>query len=158
MTSEEQCVSFAYKIIHDYCHLITEHRLKGYSPPIRQAITYINTDLAADLSLKSLAGQININASYLSTLFKKEVGMPLTEYVNRCRIDRAQKLLLITDLPIKAVALQCGIPDMQYFSRMFKRHTGVTPKSYQKSSDREIRQMLRQSSHLTTPDRPKPPQ
>ena len=114
MTSEEQCVSFAYKIIHDYCHLITEHRLKGYSPPIRQAITYINTDLAADLSLKSLAGQININASYLSTLFKKEVGMPLTEYVNRCRIDRAQKLLLITDLPSRrwlcsAAFLICSI-------------------------------------------------
>ena len=151
MTSEEQCVSFAYQIIHGYCRLITEYPLKDYSPPIRQAVTYINTDLTADLSLKSLAGQINVNASYLSTLFKREVGVPLTEYVNRCRIDYAKKLLQITNLPIKAVALQCGIPDMQYFGRMFKRQTGVTPRSYQKSAGFEVRRMLRQSPQLNAP-------
>lgn len=156
MTTSDQYVSFAYKIIHGYCHLIREHSLKGYSPPIRKAITYINTDLAADLSLKSLAAQINVNASYLSTLFKKEVGVPLTEYVNRCRIDHARWLLLITDLPIKAVALQCGIPDIQYFSRMFKRHTGVTPKSYQKTAAHETHQMLQKAPHLNGSAKSKP--
>lgn len=156
MTSTEQCTSFAYKIIHGYCRLIKEHSLKDYSPPIRKAITYINADLSADLSLKSLAAQLNVNASYLSTLFKKEMGIPLAEYVNRCRIDHARRLLLTTDLPIKVVALQCGIPDMQYFSRMFKRHTGVTPKSYQNTAAYETRQMLQKSSRLNAPPKSKP--
>ncbi len=62
------------------------------------------------------------------------MGIPLTEYVNRSRIGHAQLLMLTSDLPIKAIALQCGISDMQYFSRMFKRITGVTPKVYQETA------------------------
>ncbi len=50
--------------------------------------------------------------------------IPLTEYVNRSCIGYAQILLLTSDLPLNAIALQCGITDMQYFSRMFKRITG----------------------------------
>lgn len=139
LTSAEQCRGFCRKLAQGYCRLVQKYSLKAYSPPIRKAITYINTDLTTDLSLKSLATQININASYLSGLFKKETGVPLTEYVNRCRIGHAQLLLLTTDLPIKAIAAQCGIPDMQYFSRIFKRITGVTPKVYQETTTFETR-------------------
>lgn len=105
-------------------------REKDYSLPIQKAITYISTDLTADLSLKSLANQVNVNASYLSTLFKKEVGVPLTEYVNRNRIEYSKTLLSGTDLAIKTIAIYSGIPDIQYFTRMFKRITGMTPKAY----------------------------
>lgn len=134
LTSMEQCRAFAPKLVRGYCHLIQKYNLKAYSLPVRKVITYINTDLTADLSLKSLAAQINVNASYLSSLFKKEVGIPLTEYVNRSRIGYAQLLLLTSELPIKAIALQCGISDIQYFSRLFKRITGITPKAYQKTA------------------------
>jgi len=134
LTSLEECRAFSRKLVRGYCGLIQKYNLKAYSPPIRKAITCISTDLAADLSLKSLASQINVNASYLSSLFKKEMGIPLTEYVNRSRIGHAQILLLTSDLPLKAIALQCGITDMQYFSRMFKRITGVTPKAYQETA------------------------
>ena len=77
---------------------------------------------------------MSVNASYLSTLFKKEMGMPLTDYVNRQRIELSQRLLLSTDMPIKSVALQCGIPDVYYFSRLFKRIVGTTPKVYRETS------------------------
>jgi len=131
LTSPEECRTFVRKLVQGYCGLIQKYNLKAHSNPIRKVITYISTDLTADLSLKSLAAQINVNASYLSSLFKKEMGIPLTEYVNRSRIQHAQILLLTSDLPLKAIALRCGITDMQYFSRMFKRITGVTPKVYQ---------------------------
>lgn len=139
LTSVEQCRTFCRKLTQGYCRLVQKYSVKAYSLPIRKVITYINTDLTADLSLKSLAAQINVNASYLSGLFKKETGVPLTEYVNRCRISHAQLLLLTTNLPIKAIAVQCGIPDIQYFSRVFKRITGVTPKTYQETTTFETR-------------------
>ena len=80
---------------------------------------------------------LNVNASYLSTLFKLEMGVPLTDYVNRQRIEQAKKLLVVTDFPIKMIAEKCGIPDVYYFSRMFKKRTGCTPKVYRENTTRE---------------------
>lgn len=126
----KQCQAFSREMITGYCRLIEEFNLQKYSPPIRRAITYIRTDLTVNLSLSTLAEMLNVNPSYLSTLFKKEIGMPLTEYVNRCRITHAQHLLRGTDMPIKTIAQSCGISDLNYFIRMFKRISGVTPKTY----------------------------
>lgn len=146
LTNVEQCRLFQRKMIRGYCRLVKEYNLQDYALPIRKAITYISTDLTADLSLKSLAEQLNVNASYLSSLFKKEMGIPLTEYVNTCRITHAQILLLSTDLPTKSIALRCGISDMYYFSRMFKRITGVTPKVYRDKASKEDWKILGNSS------------
>lgn len=137
LTSIEECRHFQRKMVRGYCQMVKKYNLQDYSLPIRRVLTFISTDLTADLSLKALAEQLNVNSSYLSGLFKKEMGMPLTEYVNTARITQAQILLYTTDLPIKNIALQCGISDMYYFSRMFKRITGVTPKVY-----REMNQPL----------------
>lgn len=130
ITQIEQCISVGRKMVCGYCRLVQRYRLGDHSLPVQKTITYVAAELTADLSLKSLAEQMNINASYLSSLFRKEMGMPLTEYVNRCRIIHAQRLLLTTNLPTKSIALQCGISDMCYFSRIFKRLTGMTPRSY----------------------------
>ncbi len=134
-SSSEQLNAFRWQMVRGYCRLIREYTLADHSLPIRRAITYIRTDLKADLSLKSLAEQIQISPGYLSALFKKEVGIPLTDYVNRQRISYAKQLLISTTLPVKSIALQCGIPNLYYFSRMFKRIAGMTPKAYRDSAD-----------------------
>ncbi|MCD7763330.1 MAG: helix-turn-helix domain-containing protein [Lachnospiraceae bacterium] len=133
LTSTEQCAAFRKECIQNYCRLVRRYTLGNYSPLTQKVLTYISTDIDADLSLKSFSELLSVNASYLSTLFKKEVGVPLTEYVNRSRIRHAQGLLLSTDLPTKTIAQQCGIPDIYYFSRLFKRITGTTPKAYRES-------------------------
>ena len=97
---------------------------------IRKAITTINYDLSADLSLKTQAKLLNVNPSYLSTLFKKETGFTLTEYVNRKRVEHAILLLNSTDMQIQTIALYCGIPDVNYFTKTFKKLIGKTPKEY----------------------------
>ncbi len=73
---------------------------------------------------------MNVNASYLSSLFKKEMGVSLTSFVNNRRIERAKRLLSMTNLPIKTIAQQCGVPDIYYFGRLFKKITGTTPKAW----------------------------
>ncbi|MFG6369869.1 MAG: helix-turn-helix transcriptional regulator [Lachnospiraceae bacterium] len=136
-TSKEQCYAVWSRIVLNYCRLIRKHTLKDYSLLTQKIITYINSDLTADLSLKAMSDWLNVNASYLSTLFKKEVGIPLTDFVNRQRIEQAKKLLIVTELPMKLIAQQCGIPDIYYFSRLFKKRTGVTPKLYREHATRE---------------------
>lgn len=146
LTSIEQCHAFSFKIVRNYCRLIRKHTLKNYSLLTQKIITYVNTDLSADLSLKSLSEQLSVNASYLSTLFSKEIGMSLTKFVNQKRIEHAQKLLLATDMPIKSVALKCGISDVYYFSRLFKQITGTTPKAYRKTTTHIEQQELSTSN------------
>ncbi|MCD8126993.1 MAG: helix-turn-helix domain-containing protein [Clostridiales bacterium] len=134
ITSVDQIPQFRRKIVQGYCRMVNEYNLKDHSLPVQKIINYVSTDLTADLSLKAFAARLNINASYLSSLFKKEMGVPLTEYVNQHRIEHAKRLLLCTDLPTKSVAVQCGVSDMHYFSRLFKQIVGVTPKVFRENS------------------------
>ncbi len=137
LTGPEQVHGFARSLLQGYCRMVRNYSMKGHSLLVCQVITYVNSDLTADLSLKTMARQLNINSSYLSSLFAKEMGMPMTEYVNRRRIQYAKKLLLLTNLPVKSIALQCGISDMHYFSRLFKRMTGITPRAFREQNAAE---------------------
>lgn len=130
ITSVKAGYALQKEMIHKYCLLVKNHSLKGYSLLVRKVLTCIDTDLTADLGLKTLADLLNVNASYLSTLFKKETGSTLTEYVNRRRIDQAIFLLNSTTMQIQSIAQYCGIPDVNYFTKTFKKYIGKTPKDY----------------------------
>lgn len=119
-----------------YCRLVRKHAMKDYSPPVQKALIYIDANLTGNLNLSSLADTLNVSSSYLSTLFKKETGHTLTEYINTRRIRHAKHLLESTRLQIQTIAQHCGIVDVQYFSRVFKHITGMTPKEYRGSVKR----------------------
>ncbi len=136
-SSKEQCSLVQLQFVRNYCRMVREYTLKDYSLLTQKIITYVSTDLTSDLSLNAMAELLNVNASYLSTLFKREVGIPLTDYVNRQRVEQAKKLLVATELPIKIIAEKSGIPDVYYFSRMFKKRTGCTPKVYREQAGRD---------------------
>ena len=118
------------EMVRKYTLLVKNHSLKGYSMLVRKVITAINNDLTDDLSLKAMASMLNVNPSYLSTLFKKETGSTLTDFVNHKRIEHAILLINSTDMQIQNIALYCGIPDVNYFTKTFKKIVGKTPKEY----------------------------
>ena len=118
------------EMMRNYCLLVKKHSLKEYSYLIGKAITLISYDLSADLSLNSIAKQLNVNPSYLSNLFKKECHTTLTEYVTQKRIEKAVNLLNNTDKQIQTIAYECGISDTNYFIKLFKKQTGLTPSKY----------------------------
>lgn len=121
------------EMVHKYCLLVKNHSMKGYSLLVRKILTLIDTDLTADLTLNSIATNLNVNSSYLSTLFKKETGSTLTEYVNSKRIEHAILLLNSTNMQIQTIAQHCGISDVNYFTKLFKKQIGKTPKEYRNS-------------------------
>ena len=128
------CQKIIEQLIPAYCLMVRKRNRQTYSPIIQKIIAYIETDLSTDLSLKTFAKYLNFYASYLSTLFSKEVGIALSEYVNKSRIFHAKKLLLGTDLPIKSIAEQCGFSDTHYFSRVFRKIEHTTPNEYRKNA------------------------
>lgn len=126
----EECHQLFSAMVHKYCLLVKNHSMKSYSLLVQYVILRIESDLTADLGLKAHAEALSVNASYLSTLFKKETGYTLTEYVSRKRMDHAIFLLNSTDMQVQTIAQYCGIPDVNYFTKTFKRIVGKTPKEY----------------------------
>ena len=118
------------EMLTSYCRLVKKHALAQYSAPVRKTLACIDADLTGDLSLSALAEMQNISPGYLSTLFKKEMGQTLTDYVNSRRVEQAASMLRSGTLQVQTVAQYCGIPDVNYFSKLFKRYTGVSPKEF----------------------------
>lgn len=133
LSHQSDAEGLAREMTHKYCLLVKNHSLKAYSLPIQKVITSIDCDLTADLSLKAQAERLKVNPSYLSTLFKKETGTTLTDYVNQKRVEHAIFLLNSTSLQVQSIAQQCGIPDVNYFSKTFKKIVGKTPMEYRKN-------------------------
>ena len=130
----KQSLTLQENMIRDFCMLVKRHSLSRYSCYVGQTITLVQYDLTADLRLKTIAGKLNVNSSYLSGLFRKEYGCTLTEFVNRERIDRGIHLLLKTEKSIQDIAAECGIQDVNYFIKLFKKQTGFTPRQYRRAN------------------------
>ncbi len=128
--SIKQSLRLQDEMIRSYCLLVKQHSLKRYSSYVGQTITFVQYDLTADLRLKTIAEKLNVNASYLSSLFHKEYGCTLTDFINKQRIDHGITLLQTTKKSVQEVAMECGIPDTTYFIKLFKKQTGYTPNQY----------------------------
>lgn len=132
----DNVVPLMTEMFRTYCRLVRKHATRDYSPPVQQALIFIESNLAGDLSLRMLALKLNISSSYLSTIFKKETGQTLTDFIAQSRVNRAIELLQSTRLQVQTVAQHCGIVDVHYFSKIFKKVTGITPKAYRDSLKR----------------------
>lgn len=119
------------QMIRKYCLLVRNSSVQGYTLVIQRAVNYINLNLEKDLSLKHLGEVCSVNPSYLSALFKKEMKINITEYISRQRIHLAVNLLDSKNMQIQDVAAACGIYDVNYFRKVFKKQMGITPKEYQ---------------------------
>ena len=91
---------------------------------------YINLHLEDELSLQQLAAHFNKNASSLSHSFTLEAGCSLTVYIQQTRIQAALKLFHTTDMSVSEVATAVGYQDFSYFSKVFSRHVGCSPRAY----------------------------
>lgn len=83
-----------------------------------------------DISLNTVATNVNISPSYFSSIFSQETGQTFTEYLTEVRIEKAKELLMCTNLRASEIGYQVGYKDSHYFSYIFKKETGCTPKEY----------------------------
>lgn len=100
------------------------------SPAIALAISYCNENYAGSIALEDLAQLTNLNKSYFSQLFHKEVGMPFSDYLKSVRIKNAQLLLRDGSRSMSDIAELVGFANQNYFTKVFKKDTGMTPSQY----------------------------
>ncbi|MEH7464755.1 AraC family transcriptional regulator [Bacillus thuringiensis] len=109
---------------------VKTHRGRNYSKTIITCQNYISKNIYQEVSLKQLACITNKNSMYLSTLFKKEVGMTLGEYIHREKVEEAKKLLSLTNYSLLEISTLLNFNNQSYFTKIFKKYTEVTPKQY----------------------------
>lgn len=100
--------------------------------PITEAKRYIRQHYQQALRLEDVSSAVGFNATYFSALFKKETGQNFMDYLTELRIAKAKELLCDDALSVQDVAELVGYRDLKYFSRLFKKTTGVSPSSYKK--------------------------
>ena len=87
-----------------------------------------------NLNIDVIAAQFGIGRTNFYRKVRELMGMSPNDYLRKCRMDRAAELLRTTDLPVSDVCVQIGVPDAQYFSRVFKTFYGVTPTAYREQA------------------------
>jgi len=99
---------------------------------VRQAKTFIQENYYRPLTVKETADQVNLSPSYFQHLFKNETDLSFVDYLTKIRIARAEELLVKGSKPISDIAFSVGFDDSNYFSKVFKQKTGLSPRDYRK--------------------------
>lgn len=97
-----------------------------------KAIRFIEQNYYLDIDVDMLCEHVNYSRSYLSRTFRAETGMTIPEYITRIRIQNAVTLMKSSQMSIKEIALSVGMKDSFYFSKVFKKATGETPREFRK--------------------------
>ena len=97
---------------------------------IDQVKEYIDSKYYEDMDLNGLSFMFHISQNYLSASFKKEIGMPITDYINTVRIKYAKQFLKNTDKSVKDIAEKVGYKNIRTFNRVFQKYEGITPTVY----------------------------
>ncbi len=115
-----------------YCALVKDLAVAALPSPVKEAVTSIRFNIDQPLSLNRIAATLNVHPSYLSRTFKKALGMTLTDYINKLRIEEARYMLASSNEFIARIASSVGYNDSNYFSKVFQKLEHVTPHDYRK--------------------------
>lgn len=102
-----------------------------------KAMAYIYEHYMHDISCDKIAQQLGFSSSYLRAVFQKEGDIPISRMITQVRLARARELLQNTNLRISEIAMQCGFGDSNYFSAVFHRTLGLSPRQYRLSVDKK---------------------
>lgn len=108
------------------------------SAVVFRASEWIKSNCHRQITVHDIAKSANYNAEYLSSLFKKETGLTLVQYLNKTRIEISKNLLSGNNISIKEAAYSCGFTDEKYYMKIFKRFEGITPTQYKSAFYKKI--------------------
>lgn len=132
----EQLAAWLARIMNRFSDLVFNLTDVKHVDVLFKALEYIKKNYMNKISLQEVADAANISPSYFSKVFKDEMKCNFNVYLNNYRVEVAKRLLLDISIPLVNVALLSGFEDQSYFSKVFKKITGLTPGKYRESLGR----------------------
>ncbi|WP_099466956.1 response regulator transcription factor [Konateibacter massiliensis] len=120
------------KIVFECIEQLIQEKKNKSQLPVRVAKQYIQDNYKEPLMLEDVAAATNLSPAYLSTIFKKELGISFTDYLISCRMEKAKELLKSSEDSIAVIAGEVGYADSRYFSKLFLKVVGLKPSVYRK--------------------------
>ena len=102
------------------------------TPEMKKILNYITENLREEISLDTIAAFVNMNSSYFSRYFKSKTGGNFIDFLTSMRIEKAKELLAETDLSIEEISAMVGHVNKAYFTKVFKKVTGVNPGEFRR--------------------------
>ncbi len=109
---------------------------------VRKAMEFIQYNYASRIQVEDIAAYVNINRSYLYSLFVREIGMSPKDYLVTCRLTRAAEMLDYTQLSVESIALSCGYRDPAVFTKAFRKKFGLSPIRYRQRTEKRARDSM----------------
>lgn len=100
-------------------------------------VEYINSHYAQITAINQIAEHFFLSKYHLCRVFKNAMGITLIDYLNQVRVKNACGLLSSTDQSIQKIAVLCGFRSGTYFSNLFKKHTGLSPREYRQNNEKK---------------------
>lgn len=132
-------LSYAELLVLIYRYLVENTFPVGMNDTLKKAVLYVRHHYASDVSVADIASSVGVGERYLRRLFADELHLSPLGFLQQVRLDKAVELLRNTELSVKEVAYLCGFHSSQYFSRMFKRYTGVSPRMSGDGKKQQVR-------------------
>lgn len=132
MNNKRSLLEFDYEMLEQFILLLREEQYHRYPYPINTVVSYIKSNIASKLSVKSIAKHHHLSADYLSKLFTKEVGMPLSQFIQEEKVTLAKHFLEHTTLSVTDVSVVLEFSNPGHFSNIFKKHTSLSPSAFKK--------------------------
>lgn len=112
---------------------IGEARQRDISSLHLKIVEYINANFHKNISLNDVAKEVNLSYHYFSKFFKENMGRSFVDYLTELRIEKSKKLLSSSNMSIKEISYSTGYGDPNYYCKIFKKVTGLTPTEYKNS-------------------------
>ncbi len=132
-TSLEQLSVWLTGVMHRFINYSFDFTKVKHSDVVYKVMEYVKQNFHRKISLDDVARTVYLSRSYLSCIFKEETGQSLFSYINKVRVEKSKLYLLDNAVPLVDVAALCGFEDQSYFTKVFKKETGLSPKKYRDS-------------------------
>ncbi|UQZ81456.1 HTH-type transcriptional activator Btr [Paenibacillus konkukensis] len=130
LTTVTEVIKKRNEMFAEFAGRVKQVREASYSKTVLTCINYIFNHLYEDITLAGLAGMAGLHPNYLSQLFKKELGLSVSEYIQKEKIEEAKKLLRLSSLTLAEICSRLNFNDQSYFTKVFKKYAHATPKQY----------------------------
>ena len=135
-TRIEDIAVWLSEVLEKYTAVLTDLGTTRHADMLSTVKNYMLTNYMHKLTLEDVAELVFITPTYLSKIFKKEVGMPFIQYLNTIRVEQSKYLLLYTDKPITEIYSLTGFEDQSYFTKVFRSIVGISPGRFRETAGR----------------------